>query len=682
MDAPTLTDSFLFGRFRLDPLRGLLRRDGASDLVPVSLGSRALAVLRVLIERNGDLISKDEIMAAVWPNTSVEEANLSMHISTLRRILDDGSETGSCIKTASGRGYRFALPVARLQQAHASVTLALPRLSIVVLPFEHLSGDPQDGHLADAVTDDLTSELTLIPDLSITAREAANAFGRHPPDARTVGEALQVRYVLKGHVRRVGSTLRVNVQLVSTETGAILWSDRFDEDECGSQGKPDNIVTRIKDELEIKLIDIENARSLSERPNDPDAFDLVLRARSMQNRPPGLPRDHEVVALLERALALDPSSVYAMSWIAFFLSYAVSYAGWGDFSRLQRAECLLMRALAIAPESPMVLNAYVMWLRTVGRCAEAIEVCERAIRMHPRRIRGWMGFYHELGRCKTWMGYAEEGIALETEANRLNPRSPWEFSRYRHIGWYSLLLGRDLDAIDNLERSLAINAEGTPHFRYCWLAAAYARTGNVETARQYLVSAERLWPYDTVRSRAPELLTSPVYVEQFRRFQGALRLAGMRDHAEEDADFGIPVDEALRGELAGFTPTEAPGANTIRTADLVELLVRDRPVVIDAMTYTWGLSIPGAAGLKYAGLGGSFTDEAQDRLCSKMRELTSGNLDRPIVAVGWNSERFDGRNLALRLVALGHSQVNWYRGGREAWEVAGLPETDVDLQHW
>ena len=85
---------------------------------------------------------------------------------------------------------------------------------------------------------------------------------------------------------------------------------------------------------------------------------------------------------------------------------------------------------------------------------------------------------------------------------------------------------------------------------------------------------------------------------------------------------------------------------------------------------------------RYSGVGGSFSDAVQDRLRRKLRELTNGNLDRPIVAVGWNSERFDGRNLALRLVALGHTQVYWYRGGREAWEVNGLPEKELDVQPW
>ena len=107
-----------------------------------------------------------------------------------------------------------------------------------------------------------------------------------------------------------------------------------------------------------------------------------------------------------------------------------------------------------------------------------------------------------------------------------------------------------------------------------------------------------------------------------------------------------------------------------------------RPLVIDTVSNSWGRSIPGAIGLKFSGLGGSFADEAQDRLRRKMVELTRGNLNQPVVAVGWNSERFDGRNLALRLVALGYTNVLWYRGGREAWEVAGLPETELVMQDW
>jgi hypothetical protein len=171
-------------------------------------------------------------------------------------------------------------------------------------------------------------------------------------------------------------------------------------------------------------------------------------------------------------------------------------------------------------------------------------------------------------------------------------------------------------------------------------------------------------------------------VQQIRNYQTALRLAGARDHADADVDFGVSADGSLHSEIAGRTPTEAPGARTIRTAELVTFLADARPLVIETASNSWGRSIPGAVGLRFSGLGGDFADEAQDRLRRKMIELTGGDLNRPVVAVGWNSEHFDGRNLALRLAALGYTRLYWYRGGREAWEVAEQPERELVLQEW
>jgi tetratricopeptide (TPR) repeat protein len=351
---------------------------------------------------------------------------------------------------------------------------------------------------------------------------------------------------------------------------------------------------------------------------------------------------------------------------------------------MQRAERLLAQARALAPGSAEVFNTAVVWLRSVGRCEEVIEATQHAIQTDPNRMRMWTAVYNSLAICKTWTGHAEEEIALQAKVDQLNPRSPWKFVRYNRMAFASLMLGRDQDAINFLQRSLAINPEvhGGTNAIYRWLAAAYARTGQMDEARRSLAMADRLWPYDTVRSHYPDNPSSTVYAEQVRAYQAGLRRAGERDHADEDADFGVPADGALQSKVAGLTPMDAPGSRTIRTADLVRFLGEARPIVIDTVSNSWGRSIPGAVGLKYAGLGGSFTDGAQDHLRRKMHELTAGDLNRPIVAVGWNSERFDGRNLALRLVALGYTQVYWYRGGREAWEVAEQPETELALQDW
>jgi adenylate cyclase len=685
VDARTNSETLVFEGWRFDRQARLLYRHGASGTwTPVPIGSRAQGILTLLLEQPGTMVSKDAIMEAVWPNTAVEPNNLNVQIAALRRVLDRDRSDGSCIQTVSGQGYRFVLCVTRPEEGHADLATVSPRLSIVVLPFENQSDEPRNDYLAEAITDDLTSDLSLIPDLSVIERDSASAYRVQPKDVRRVGEELRVRYVLKGNVRRLGSRLRVNVQLISGETGAHLWSDRFDEEIGEVAAAQEQVVRRMKDEVGTCLIEIENARSLRERPTNPDAFDLILRARSIRHQPPSRQRDGEVLALLERALVLDPSSVFAMTYIAYHMSIVAGHGdGWENFENMQRAERLLAQARAIAPDSQIVLNTTLLWLRTVGRCAEVMEAAQRAIQ-HPNRIRGLNGIYHELARCKTLTGHAEEGICLEDEANRLNPRSPWRYLRYRFIGWYSLLLGRDSDAIKNLERSLAINPDddGTVHWQYRNLAAAYARIGHMEEARQYLVRADRLWPYDTVRSRAPEALLSPTYIEQFRQFQVALRLAGLRDHADEYANFGVPAFAALRSELAGLTPKDAPGVKTLHTVDFVRFLAESQPIVIDTMTYFWGQSISGAVGLKYAGLGGSFADAAQDRLRRKVQELASGDMSLPIVAVGWNSERFDGHNLALRLAALGYTGVYWYRGGREAWEVNGLPETALDVQEW
>jgi adenylate cyclase len=726
-------DILLFGPFRFDRRGGLLFRcteDGR--YLPISIGSRALAVLGALTERPGDLVTRDEIMRAAWPGTVVEESNLTVQISTLRRVLNAGSEEGSCIQTMSGRGYRFVCSVARPgerlpaaepapadYQAEAVNEVATPRprtwswrwlaassgavmitalvllwldgrpvrpvvpprLSVVVLPFQNLSGDPKDDYLADGITDDLTSDLSHIPGALVAARESAYTFKGQAVDVRKISQELGVRYVLEGSVRRVEDKLRVNVQLVSADTGVHLWSDRFDEAITEMSAGQEQIVMRMRDQLGVKMVEIESGRSQRERPTNPDAFDLILRARSISHLSWSPQRNKEALALFEQALALEPTSIYAMTYVAYTLSDAATDHGWTRYEDMQRAGRLLAQARALTPTSEVVLNTYVLWLRTVGRCPEIIELAEQALQTDPNRMRVMTGIYNELATCKIWTGHAEEGLALQVEADRLNPLSPHKFIRYHQMGKASLLLGRVPEAIALLERAIAMNPND--QWAYRWLAAAEALAGHRAAAERYLAEANRHWPYDTVRGYGPQgLQPNRVYAAQMKRFQEGMRLAGLRDHADEDADFGASVDGVLHSEIAGHTPMSAPGATTIHTAELVRLLADARPVVINAVTDTQVSSIPGSVSLAFSGLGGNFADEAQDHLRDKLRELTTGDLAQPIVAVGWNSERFDSRNLALRLVALGYTHVYWYRGGREAWEVAGLPETEVDVQEW
>jgi rhodanese-related sulfurtransferase len=295
-------------------------------------------------------------------------------------------------------------------------------------------------------------------------------------------------------------------------------------------------------------------------------------------------------------------------------------------------------------------------------------------------------FYFALGACEAFTGHAEKTLSLMRTAAMLSPRDPVMYINYRRMGLASMLLGRDGDAIEWLNRSLAVDPDAPAISRrpaYLMLAAIYARDGQEAAARQAVAEAHRLWPFDTLRRDWADGITNPVFVAQWQRYRDGLRLAGERDHADEHADFGVPSDAVLHSSLEGYTPTTAPGVTTIRTGELTQLIDERKPVVLDAVALDFSdRSLPGAIRLEASGLGGSFTDHAQDRLRQKVGELTSGDMGRPIVAVGWNSESFDGRNLALRLVAMGYTHVYWYRGGREAWEVAGLPEAQVMATEW
>jgi adenylate cyclase len=174
-----------------------------------------------------------------------------------------------------------------------------------------------------------------------------------------------------------------------------------------------------------------------------------------------------------------------------------------------------------------------------------------------------------------------------------------------------------------------------------------------------------------VRSFWSAAVANETYAAQIERVREGLRLAGLRDHADEDEDFGIAPDGRLRTDLVGRTPLTVPGATTIRTPELAVLLHDDKPVVIDASS--GNRTLAGAIILYEAGLGGTLQDSLQDRLRPLIVKLTGGDLSRPIVTLGFNAERRTGYNLALRLISLGYRRVYWYRGGREAWEVAGLP---------
>jgi TolB-like protein len=304
---------FLFEGFRLDR-RALFRRDERGVFVPVAIGSRALEVLGVLVGRAGDLVSRDEIIAAVWPETTVEDSNLNMQIAALRRVLDEGRER-SCIQTVPRRGCRFAAAMTRVVGEAPINAAALPpgalpplsdRPSLAVMPFQNMSGDPEQEYFADGMVEEIITALSRIRWLFVIARNSSFTYKGQAIDAKQIGRELGVRYVLEGSVRKAGGRVRIAAQLIDATTGADLWADRFNGSLEDIFELQDQVAVSVAGVIEPTL-EAAAIYRLADRPTrDLTAFDLYLRA--LQNQ--GTFEKNGIVAaldLLGRAIERDPN---------------------------------------------------------------------------------------------------------------------------------------------------------------------------------------------------------------------------------------------------------------------------------------------------------------------------------------------------------------------------------------
>jgi TolB-like protein len=278
---------FLFEGFRLDRNAGALyrqREDGS--FLPIAIGSRALDVLGVLVEQAGDVVTRDKFMTAVWPATVVGETNLNMQVAALRRVLDEGRAESSCIQTVPGRGYRFVMPVTRaaaeVRASAALPTRLVPSLpdkpSLAVMPFQNMSGDPEQEYFADGVVEEIITALSRITWLFVIARNSSFTYKGQAVDAKRVGYELGVRYILEGAVRKAGGRVRISAQLIDATTGAHLWADRFDsflEDIFELQ---DEVAASVAGVIEPTLEAAETRRSADRPTNDLTALDFYLRA--------------------------------------------------------------------------------------------------------------------------------------------------------------------------------------------------------------------------------------------------------------------------------------------------------------------------------------------------------------------------------------------------------------------
>jgi TolB-like protein/class 3 adenylate cyclase len=373
--------------------------------------------------------------------------------------------------------------------AAANSPLALPdKPSIAVLPFQNMSGDPEQEYFADGMVEEIITALSRIRWLFVIARNSSFTYKGHAIDVKQVGRELGVRYVLEGSVRRSGSRVRITAQLIETTAGAHLWADRFDgslEDVFELQ---DEVASSVAGVIEPTL-QVAEIRRLADRPtSDLTAYDLYLRALSLLS---SWEREGIVAALdlLGRAVERDPHYGPALA-LAARCHYNLHVNGWANDTELSRREGvdLSRQALQVASDDPGVLGGAAAALAYFGEDIHAaIELIDRALALNPSFAHGWV----TSGRLRLWVGQPELAISHFETSLRLSPHAR-RSGTFMEIGLGYFFARRFEDAAGMLLRSLQEHPGWAPTYRF--LAACYAHMGRLDEAKETIKRLQAVTP--------------------------------------------------------------------------------------------------------------------------------------------------------------------------------------------
>jgi adenylate cyclase len=510
-----------FGRFELQAGQRRLLQDGA----PLVVGARAFDLLLALVERRDRVVGKTELLDLVWPGLVVEENNLQVQISTLRRLLGP-----QAIATIPGRGYRFTAVLADGNAAGSSLTTSpsndspqiFPPLktllapidervpSIAVLPFVNMSEDAANEYFADGIAEELLNVLSKIRGLRVASHTSAFSFKGSKVDIATVAHKLNVSTILEGSVRKFGKRVRINVQLVEVATDSHLWSDTYDREVEDIFAVQDDIAQSVVKELRSALLGEKQDSSASAavkaevraaakgRATNAEAYRLYLQARALVAR-----RTQASLAAgieyCKQALALDPG--YALAWAGLAYAEVIEAGtGWRMYAEgygharvaAERALALepdlaeghaalarvridydwdwlggdasMRRALELAPGNADVVLAAAGTAADRGRPDESIALCRRAIALDPINVLG----HRYLGQFSLYAGFLEQAEAALQQALELNPLGGMT---YAGLGDVYLAQGRFPDALAAYEK------ESHDGFRLLGLSMAYHALG-------------------------------------------------------------------------------------------------------------------------------------------------------------------------------------------------------------
>ena len=494
---------YFFEDFAFDTDRRELRR-GAEM---IATAPQVFDLLDYLIRNRERVVSKDDLVGAIWNGRIISDVALTTRLNAARSAIGDSGDTQRLIKTLPRKGFRFVGAVhegerpsdpAAVPDSHLEPPkpLALPdQPSIAILPFENMSGDPEQEYFADGMVDEITTALSRFKWLFVIARNSSFTFKGRAVDIKEVGRRLGVRYVLEGAVRKGAGKVRITGQLIDAVTGAHLWADRFERDLTDIFALQDDVTVAVVSAIEPKLLQQEIAMAKRRRPENLTVYDFYLRA---------LPPYHlatregiaEAIRLFHRALELDPEFgfVAATASLCHSLNVTLGHAVDAESER-KEAIRLLHLALSINDDDPETLaNAAVASAFMVGDCEKEIELADRAVALNPNSSNAW--------RCKGWVyriaGLPEEALRSFERANRMNPLDPMLHRSLLGMAMAFIELRCFDDAIDAARKALRQNP--THALGYRCLASAFAHLGRDAEAREAALRVVEHDPTFTIAS--------------------------------------------------------------------------------------------------------------------------------------------------------------------------------------
>jgi TolB-like protein/Tfp pilus assembly protein PilF len=517
-----------FADFQIDLDRGCLRQQSGGILV---LRPKSFDVLCYLLENAGRLVSRDELMQAVWSDVVVTEDSITQCIMEVRRAL--GEQGAKILKTVPRRGYLLeakvtrsaAPPAAPWAEHHAAVAVfegrpapALPNWpSLVVLPFANLSGEAEQDYFADGMTEELTTALTQIRWFFVIARNSAFTYKGRTVDLRQVGRELGVRYVLQGSVRKAGSRVRIAAQLAEARTAHNLWVERFDGTMENIFELQDRVAEAVAGAIEPNLKAAEIGHSAAKPTESLDAYDLYLRAlpHLYSNERAG---SDAALALLHQAIALDPNFALAKGQLGLtHINRKVQ--GWSGSDEWAEGIRMSREALAAARDDPSTLR---MSGNAIGYLAHDFEAglaaVRRALVLNPNSAQ----VLNSAAWAHNHACLPESAIPLFERAMRLSPLDPEMPYMMSGIGMAHLIAGNPAAAIPWGERSVQQGAAWGAGHRV--LIASLVLAGRVADAQAAVSAFQSIIPQTR---KLDTILTTWRSREFAERYVAALRAAGL-----------------------------------------------------------------------------------------------------------------------------------------------------------